>query len=227
MSMPVSVKKKDAGRIPGPQNVPNTMEIRCQFSLPNGKIIYSTFHGSYASTPGNTQSMATALYGSLSSAWGSNLGPYMANATSFTNVWLRDMSNFTLPVYQGTGAAVVGTGGAVAMPENNAIVLTENILQRGRGAKGRVFLGGWAQNADVTIGGISTVVQTALNAFGTAVFNAITAQSLTPCVAQVARQQYQGVTGTVHPQRNPNHVNVTSYTCRDLVWDTQRRRVQL
>jgi hypothetical protein len=137
------------------------------------------------------------------------------------------MSNFTNPVYQGTGTAVVGTGGAVAMPENNAIVLTENIAARGRGAKGRVFLGGWAQNADVTVGGISTTVQTALGALGTAWANALTAQSLTPCVAQVARQQYQGVTGTIHAARGATHTNVTSYTCRDLIWDTQRRRVQL
>jgi hypothetical protein len=113
------------------------------------------------------------------------------------------------------------------MPENNAIVLTENIAARGRGAKGRVFLGGWAQNADVTVGGISTTVQTALGALGTAWANALTAQSLTPCVAQVARQQYQGVTGTIHAARGATHTNVTSYTCRDLIWDTQRRRVQL
>jgi hypothetical protein len=151
----------------------------------------------------------------------------MANATLFNNVFVRDMTNFTNPVFVGTGTAVAGTGGAVAMPENNAIVLTENIAARGRGAKGRVFLGGWAQNADVTVGGISGTVQTALNALGTAWANALSGQSLTPCVAQVARQQYQGVTGTVHAQRNAGHVNVSSYTCRDLIWDTQRRRVQL
>jgi hypothetical protein len=225
--MPISVKKKDAGRIPGPANVPSVIEVRMQFALPNSKTIYSTLHGAYVTAPSNMQSLATALFGSLSSAWGSNIGAYMANATSFTNVWVRDMSNFTNPVYQGTGTAVVGTGGAVAMPENNAIVLTENIAARGRGAKGRVFLGGWAQNADVTVGGISTTVQTALNALGTAWANALTGQSLTPCLAQVARQQYQGVTGTVHAARGATHTNVTSYTCRDLIWDTQRRRVQL
>lgn len=225
--MPVSVKKKDAGRIPGPANVPSVIEVRMQFSLPNSKVIYSTLHGAYTTPPSNMQSLATALYGSLSSAWGSNIGAYMANATSFTSVWVRDMTNFTNPVYQGTGAAVVGTGGTVAMPENAAIVLTENVAARGRGIKGRVFLGGWAQNADVTTGGISGTVQTALNALGTAWANALTAQSLTPCVAQVARQQYQGVTGTVHAQRAASHVNVSTYTCRDTVWDTQRRRVQL
>ena len=121
MTMPVSQKKKDAGRIPGPQNVPSVIEVRMQFTLPNSKNIYSTLHGAYTTPPSNMQSLATALFGSLSSAWGSNIGLYMANATSFINVWVRDMTNFTNPVYQGTGTAVVGTGGTVALPENNAI----------------------------------------------------------------------------------------------------------
>ena len=87
-------------------------------------------------------------------------------------------------------------------------------------------MAGFATNADAGGGVISATAQTGLNAFCTALFNAIQAQSLTPCVAQAPRQQYIGVTGTTHPQRNATHVSLTSYALRDLVWDTQRRRIQ-
>lgn len=227
MTMPVSVRKKDGGKIAGPANVPSTIEIKFQIALPNTKLSFGVFHGFYTTPPASMQSVASAFFTSLSSAWGTNLASYMATATLFQNVFCRDMTSSLNPVYVGTGTAVPGTSVSVAMPVNNAIALTENIAARGKGMKGRVYLGGWATNADAGGGQILAAVQTALNAFGTAVFNAINAQSLTPCVAQVARAQYQGLTGTVHAARLASHVNVTTYTCRDLLWDTQRRRIQL
>jgi hypothetical protein len=113
------------------------------------------------------------------------------------------------------------------MPENAAIVMTENINIRGKGLKGRCYLGGWSTAADAGGGVIAAAAQTAVNNFGTAILNALNAQSLTPCVAQIARQQYQGITGTIHQARPMGHPTVLGYVCRDLVWDTQRRRVQL
>jgi hypothetical protein len=226
MTMPISHKKTDGGRIPGPAAVPNVIEIACTVILPNQKTSRMTFHGAYATTPPAMATLAGALWTSLSTAWGSNLGALMATSTSFTNVFVRDMTNVTNPVFQGTGTAVAGTGAGAAMPVNNALVMTENVNQRGRGSKGRVYLGGWIVTADAGAGLATAAAQTAINNFGTAVANAINAQTLTPCVAQPARQQYQGVTGTVHPARGASHVAVTSYVCRDLIWDTQRRRIQ-
>jgi hypothetical protein len=105
-----------------------------------------------------------------------------------------------------------------------AAVLTEQIAARGRGLKGRVFLGGWDVGADAGNGIIAPAAVTAINNYGTAVFSAISAAQLTPCVAQPARQTYLGLTGTTHPARVAASVFVTSYTCRDNKWDTQRRR---
>lgn len=233
MTMPISVKKKDGGRIPGPYNVPSVLEIRCQLVLPNSKQSFFRVEGAYASTPASIQSVATALFGSISSAWGSNLASLCPPATAFQNVYVRDMTSYTNPIFVGTGTAVPGTSASVAMPVNAAIVITEQIASRGRGLKGRIYLGGFATNADAGGGVISAAAQTGLNAFCTALFNAISGQSLTPCLAQPARYQYQGVTGTVHPARGSvgppptgTHVNINSYVLRDLVWDTQRRRIQ-
>jgi hypothetical protein len=225
--MPISTKKTDGGRIKGPQNVASVIEIRVQMQLPNTKLSSWFTHGSYSTAPANMQSLATALFGSISAAWNTNLAAYCPTGTLLQNVYIRDMTNFTSPVYVGTGTAVPGTSASIAMPPGAAIVLTENLSIRGRGAKGRIYLGGFATNADAGGGVIAAALVTALGAFCTALFNAITAQSLTPCLAQPPRAQYQGVTGTVHPSRGAGHPSITSYTLRDNLWDAQRRRAQL
>src|SRR5215469_10335978 len=141
MSMPISVKRKDGGKIPGPANVPSVVEIRCQVQLPNQKISSMFFHGSFATPPSSMQAVASALWTSLSSAWSTNLAPLMATTTLFQSVWCRDMTSFANPIYQGTGTALPGTSASPAMPVNNAIVMTENVAARGKGIKGRVYIG--------------------------------------------------------------------------------------
>ena len=226
MTMPVSQKKVDGGHIKGPANVPSVVEVLCSGALANGKTWRFAVHGFFTTAPPNMQSLASALFTAISGAWGTNLGPRMAAASNFQSVTIRDMTSYLNPQFIGTGTAVPGTGAGNAMPESVAAVLTENIATRGKGMKGRVYLGGWSVDADAGSGQMTAATQTGINAFGTAIFNALTTNNLVPCVAQVARQQYQGITGTVHPQRAAGHVNVTSYTCRDTIWDTQRRRVQ-
>lgn len=226
MTMPVSVRAVDGGKIKGPQSVPNVIEIRVQMQLPNGKLSFWTVHGAYATTPPALPGAAQGLFLAIGNAFTTNLATLMHPTTQLQNVAVRDMTAFTNPVFLSTGAAVVGSGTGAAMPADAAIVLTENVAQRGRGVKGRIYLGGWVVGADAGGGLISQAAHDALNVFGVALANAINAVPLTPAVAQVARQAYIGLTGTQHLQRNANHVTVTSYTCRDLEWDTQRRRGQ-
>lgn len=224
MTMPISVRKKDGGKIPGPATCPNVIEIRMEFTLPNGKTSHVVAHGSYAVLPPSMQGLANALWTSISSAWSTDLAPILSTGTTLRNVLVRDMTAATNPVFVGTGTAVPGTSAVAPMPADASIVLTEEVATRGRGLKGRMFLGGFTTAADGGQGTITQTAQDAVTAFGTALNNAITAQALTPCVAQVARQQYQGLTGTIHPARNAKPVNVTLYHCKDAEWDTQRRR---
>lgn len=224
MTMPISHKKTDGGKIPGPANVPGVIEIALAFLLPNSHPSRSVVHGAYTVVPPNMQTLANALFTSISSAWGTRLGALMSTGTSFQNVQVRDMTSFTNPIYISTGTVLPGTGSGTPMPADAAIVLSEQIAARGKGLKGRIYLAGWTVAADGGVGMITAAAQTAVNAFGTDLMSAISGQSLVPCVAQVARQQYQGITGTVHPARGAGHVNVTSYVCKDLEWDSQRRR---
>lgn len=227
--MPVSVKKKDGGRIAGPANVPAVIEIRCQVQLPNNKASFWTVHGFYTVVPPSMSVLANSLFTGISTAWSTSLASFMPPQTLFQNVLIRDMTSFLNPIFIGTGTAVPGTspGTNAIMPVEVAAVITESIATRGKGMKGRIFLGGWATNADGGNGVIATALMTGLTSFGSSLFSAISGQSLTPCVAQVARQQYAGITGTVHPARTANHVNVTTYAPRDNLWDSQRRRGQL
>lgn len=223
-----SVRAVDGGKIKGSQDVANVIEIRMQQLLPNGKTAFWTVHGSF---PAGTQppalpGLATSLFTGISNAWTTRLATFMHPSTSLVAAFVRDMTSHLNPYFESTGAAVPGTGTGNAMPSDAAIVLTENVAQRGRGLKGRIYLPGWTVAADAGGGVIADPVFTALNLFGGDLQTVINSSGLTACVAQVARQAYVGLTGTQHLARGASHVTVTSYACRDKEWDTQRRRGQ-
>ena len=223
-TVPVSQRRVDGGHIKGAANVPSVVEIRQIISTPDGVAASNTFHGFYTGAAPNIATVAAALFTSLSNAWVVNLGPHMDSATVFERVECRDMTDHTLPVFIGTGTPVAGGDATGTLPGEMAAVLTENVNVRGKGAKGRVYLGGWGATANATGGVISAPTVAAINAYGTAVFNAITAQALTPCVAKVHRQQYISLTGATLQDRPAGHANVLTYTSRDNHWDSQRKR---
>lgn len=223
---PQSTRKVDAGRIKGAAAVPNCVEIIVPWSTGTApaRSFVSVLHGA---NPNNTPinvGLAQTLTTSFHSAFTANLAIFQPTASFMGNVGVRDMTNVTNPPIFATGGGAFGTSVSIAMPFDAAIVLTENLVIRGRGQKGRIFLPNWATNADAGGGVIDAAVVTAVTTFGTAIFNAITAAALTPAVAKVARAEYLGVTGAHHLARGASAVNVLNYTCRDNRWDSQRRR---
>lgn len=204
--------------------MPAVIEILWRTLLPSGKTGSNKVHGHYTAQPPSMQSLANSLASAIGSAWGTNLAPHMSTSTQLSAVYIRDMTSAANPIFQGTLSAIPGTGTGNALPSDVALAVTENILARGKGMKGRFYLGGFVVGEDTANGSVPASLQTAVNAFGTALFNAITAQSLTPCVAQVHRQEYISLTGATIPERQASFVAVTSYVCRDLNWDTLRRR---
>jgi hypothetical protein len=227
MAIAQSTRKHDAGRVPGPFQIPSVIEIVLGTQLTTTKMMFSKLHGSYTTAPANMLTLANALMSAFSSAWTTNLAPLMATTTIFQWVTVRDMSSSANLATQSTGASVAGTSASIAMPLGAAVVMTEDVNIRGRGSKGRIYLGGWATNADAAGGQITAATQTAVDNFGTAVLNALNTNSLTPALAQPPRANYMGVTGTVHPARgeapNGTHATVTAYVCSNLRWDSQRR----
>lgn len=224
MTHGVSVRAVDGGHIRGAQDVRNVIEIVSVMQLPNSKIAKMKAYGSFTTRPADMQATANSLHTSIASAWSARLGTLMSADSHFLRVEIRDMTSHLNPIFTSVGTAVDGAGTGGNMPAQDCIVLTAQIAARGKGLKGRSYWSGWTTAADAGSGQIAVAAQTAMNSFGADLFAAITARSLTPCVAQVARQAYTSLTGAEILARADNHVNVSSYTCRDLFWDTQRRR---
>jgi hypothetical protein len=223
-TLPASQRKIDGGHIKGAQPCPNVCEIKCVGTGANGKRNTFTLHGFFSGASPVNQTLAGQLWTSISTAWNSNLAPQMVPAATFTAVEIRDMTLPTNPVFVGTGTALVGTGTPPAVAPENAIVLTEDVQKRGRGLKGRIYLGGWSNTADAGNGVISAGASGAATGFATALFAAVSGAGLTPCVAELPRQAYTGLTGTTHQQRAADHPPVSTYRLRNNEWDTQRRR---
>jgi len=233
MTMPVSRKKFDGGHIPGPIIVPNCIQVRILMTLSTGKAVVNVLHAQVAAGFTATVTIANALQTNLaSSLTSSGMAALMPTTTSITGIDLRDLrSPGNFPLVPSNVAAAPGTSVSPAMPPGNTLVLTFRTANAGRAFRGRLYFGGWATNADAGNGMATTVTNGAtpslLLFWNTWTGQSWSANSMTPCIAQPARQQYTGITGTVHPARNANTVAITAAQVRDAVWDSQRRRAQV
>jgi hypothetical protein len=225
MALPVSTRRTDAGRIAGAAAIPGCIEVVLQFLLANGRTGHVILHGrnlgSFIPAVPTANSLFTALSGHWSTAYGTTYAPI---ACAFSGLTVRDMSLTTNPIFQSTAAAVNGGSASLAMADEIALVLTAGTTARGRGRKGRMYLPCWATNADAA-GGLAQGALTALlNTFGNNILADFAGAGMASTIANPARQAYMGVTGASHLARPAGTNDVTSWTLRDLRWDSQRRR---
>ena len=89
-----------------------------------------------------------------------------------------------------------------------------------------LYIGGFSQSAIATTGLLQATTQTKLNNLGSDWMANMLAAGLTVCVAKPKRQEYVGLTGALIPARDATSIDVSSIVCRDLEFDTQRRRGQ-
>ena len=221
---PQSTRKVDAGRIPGKFAISGGVEIRLDFFGPSGQAAHIMLHGRNPGTVAVDSALANSLLASLGSAWATHIGIYVPTDCALGSCQVRDMSSADNAPFLSTGSGQQGTSTSPLLPLDVALVLTESIDKRGRGAKGRVYLPYWAANADAGNGLALPAVKTAMDGMGIDWKAAIQGAGLTPAVAKPARREYIGVTGTLHLERTASMATVMTYTCRDLHWDTQRRR---
>ena len=225
--IPSSQKRIDGGVVGGPRSIPSCVVGRFNFiDTSNSQIMYSTLDGSFSGGFNLTPALATAVSTPIMTSFATHIAPFMPTTFELAGVDLRDLSPpGNNAVVSPTGPApVAGTSASTALPHEVAVVLTKRTAKAGRGFRGRMYIPGWAQNADVGDGTIAPAVQTALNLWCTDILAAYTANGLTPCIGQALRQEHFGTTGTLIPVRPAGTVPITSLTCRNLSWDTQRRR---
>jgi hypothetical protein len=218
---------KDPGRSPGAFVVPNCVQVRMNWSLPNGKVVHNVLHGRVAGGFAATTTIAQAIYAALiaSAAW-TAYKPYVNAASALAGVDLRDMRTLNQAIFASTGGATAGTGAAVSLPPSAAICVTLRTALAGQANRGRVYLPGIDSAADVSAtGAILAAANTAAVGFVTALQTAMTASGLTMCIQQPPRIQYTGAkTLTVHVARIAATVDVVGISTRSTTFRSQRRR---
>lgn len=215
----------DAGRIPGAIVIPNTVQVRLIWALPNGKTVYNVLHGSVGGAFSVTATHAEAIFTAIKASAGwTALKARLNTGVSLAGVDLRDLRVANQPLAASTSAASAGTGLGTALPPGDALVVTLRTAGAGRGFRGRVYLPGFDSTA-LAAGGVAAAgTVTDSTSFVTAVQTALTAEGITMGIAQPARQQYTGSTGAVHAARSAGIQAVTSIVTRNNVFDHQRRR---
>lgn len=217
----------DPGRIPGPLVAPSTVQVRLGWSLPNTKVVHNVLHASCAGGFTATSTIAEAIFSAIKAdgAWTAYKAKLNAGV-SFVSVDLRDQRSANLPIVASTSGSSAGTGAGVALPEQDALVVSLRTDFAGRGFRGRVYLPGFDSTA-VAAGGVAAAgTMTAAVDFVTAVEAAMAASGLTLSIPQFARAGYTSAkTGAVHPARAAiAPIAVTDILCLDNIFDAQRRR---
>jgi len=224
MAMPTSQRKVDGGHIPGPFTIPNCIEVRFFFTLPNQKTCSTRCFGSNAGAFVPSAAIANQLFDAIKAHWTTRLAGLMSQNTHFTALSVRDMTSSTNAEWRSTTAQVSGAGTETPMPADANIVLTVECNERGRGAKGRMYFPGWTTLANAAGGTVAAAAQAGLNGFANDIRTELNAVALQWVVAKPARQAYTGLTGASHDARLAHMADSPSAVVQDLEWDTQRRR---
>lgn len=215
----------DPGHIGGPVIVPNAIQTVLKWSLPGGRTANNVLYGVAPGVPNPTVAMADALFTALGSgAQWTAFAAEIATTVSFTAVTLRSVHVRDQPVLSSTGAAKAGTNASQALPNENAVCVTERTAKTGQQNRGRLFLVGF--NAGTVAAGniIAAPTVTAVQNWVNTFIAAFSAQGLTLSIGQPARAAYTGSTGTQHAARSATSTPITSMSVRDNKWDSQRRR---
>lgn len=217
----------DAGRVKGAITFTNGIEVDLLWNLANGKLgVKNVMGGIVAGGFVATSTVAQAVYAAIiaSASWTAYV-PYIHSTAAFAGVQLRDLRQANNPFVKSTGTATAGTGAATALSSGLAIVVNLPTAFAGRSMRGRVYLPGIDSSAEIAGTGLvlAAAVTAAVN-FVTAVQTALTASSITLAIKQPGRQQYNGVTGTLHLIRPANMQQVTTPQSRTAFFGSQRRR---
>jgi hypothetical protein len=218
-----STRKVDGGRIPGIAEIQNGIEIIMKFTAVNGKTGSIRTYGQNEGAFVPSVAMANQLYTAIGNHWATRFATWM-HQIEFLSLSVRDMTSHLNPEWVSTQPALTIGAVASALPPDVALVLTAQCNERGRGANGRLYVFGWNTTADQGNGQAADGARIALTGWGSDIMLELNNVALSAAVAKPKRQEYIGLTGALHEARDAHLAQVVAYSCRDLEWDTQRRR---
>jgi hypothetical protein len=153
------------------------------------------------------------------------LAAYLGPASALASVTVLDVRSVVATAFNSTGAAAPGTSASPAFPDEVAAVITLRTATRGPSGRGRIYIPGWAGNANTAAGVIVAAAVTALGAWAQTVSAALTSNLGPPVLGLPERDGYTSpATGRVFPHRDATTRPITQLLVRDNHWDSQRRR---
>lgn len=193
--------------------IPNTVQVTLNWTLGGTPWAANVLHYiNDLSTPVN-QALADALHAKVTAALtSSSIRPQWGTNWSFASVSVRDLDVANQPMYTSTGSPVAGTAATETMPAQNCVVVTVRTALAGKSYRGRVYLSGWAEVANLNSGLIATPARTAAQAFVAALDELEDLGFPYSLKLGVASRTLEVTTPA------------TGYVVRDAVWDAQRRR---
>lgn len=193
-----------------PLVIPNTVRANLVWSLTGAEYAVNVIH--YVVPSGQIVSGATAtdLAADIGNAFGAGaLDSWISDEVVLSRVSVRDLRSANQPEY----SAVLNAGGLSAtapLPLQTSLVATFRTALAGRSYRGRFYMPGWSEGANVSAGVCDIAAAADLETFLTAIAN--------PTV-----QGNLWALGVMSPTLGVTNL-VTSIEVRDVVWDTQRRR---
>lgn len=199
--------------------VPSTIQAELWWTV-GGRITKNVIHGTvaagYSTTVANANAMTTALNSLFNS---SGLNAFFGSTSTGPNVHLRDIRDVGFSLVDTSIVGASGTGTGDLLPRQTAAVLTIRTGRAGRSFRGRMYIPAMLETANGPDNHIIAAAKTALDAYANGFIAAVNQNGF--ALGVMSRPLYndddtirvQGFTTTA--------INVL---CRDLVWDTQRRR---
>lgn len=126
----------------GPLVIPNANMVIMRWSGAGRNWSQVLFCQNQTAGPLNPTVAETIFSALKAAAATTTLLGQMANGTSFTGVWVKDVRAGNNPMLRSTSASVPGTGGTNALPLSAAMVITLQTTQAGRGFRGRTYFSG-------------------------------------------------------------------------------------
>lgn len=191
----------------------------------NGRSLRVVIHHIIPAGTSVNVALADSLFTSLRALWATNLQAQCPSTTSFSGIDMRDLRQQGQPLVSSTGASQSGTGAGDALPNSVAACLTVRTNRAGRQYRGRMYWGGFAELANGPSGTIIAATKTALDAFAA---NFIGAANVSGMVFGVMHRPtaFDPITGLPISPGLGFTTPATSVVVRDVLWDSQRRRVQ-
>lgn len=216
--------------------IPNCVQIRLLW-VSNGQLAINVLNAQAGAGVVVNQALANSLGSAIKSAFGTNLAAQYTATTALTRVGVRDMRQANQAEFLDVSPAQPGTAVGDALPNSTSLMLTMRTALSGKSFRGRIYLPGMAETANINQGEIASAASNAALAFIAALQAALTAANLILAIASRAAELTTLVRTVFHNDGTQTSKTVsttkakaatltpvTAVSQRTSLWESQRRR---